>query len=77
MAAKRAKKIPAKGTGSRSILIIEDDEFLAKMMARMLEDAGLRCQMAGNGKEGLRKAQADVPRSTQDLRPSQKRRRRP
>lgn len=62
MATKRAKKTSPAGTGSRPILIIEDDEFLAKMMARMLEEAGLRCQMAGNGKEGLRKAQADVPR---------------
>ncbi|MDO8560358.1 MAG: response regulator [bacterium] len=61
MATKSTKKAAATATGGKAVLIIEDDEFLAKMMARMLEEAGLRCTLAGNGKEGLRKAQADVP----------------
>lgn len=46
----------------RPILIIEDDEFLAKMMARMLEAEGITCLLAGNGREGLQKAQRGHPR---------------
>ncbi|MDD5109781.1 MAG: response regulator [Patescibacteria group bacterium] len=47
---------------SGSVLIIEDDEFLAKMIARVLEGEGLQCELAGNGREGLRKAQSVKPK---------------
>jgi len=42
------------------ILIIEDDDFLAKMLARALEDNKHEVLLAANGKEGLAKV-ADKP----------------
>jgi len=38
---------------SKKILIIEDDKFLAKMLARMLETHKYETVLASNGKEGL------------------------
>ena len=49
-------------TRSSALLIIEDDVFLAKMMARMLEAEGIECTLAGNGREGLRRATSLRPR---------------
>lgn len=51
-----------KAAASRSILIIEDDLFLAKMMAKLLEAEGIACTFAGNGREGLRRALTVKPR---------------
>lgn len=55
---------PASGAVSarHPILIIEDDEFLAKMMARVFEENGLTCELASSGKEGLKKATSVNPR---------------
>ncbi len=47
---------------SGQVLIVEDDEFLAKMMARMLEAEGIACALASTGKEGLRRARQTKPR---------------
>lgn len=41
---------------SKKILIIEDDKFLAKMLARTLESHNYEIILASNGKEGLVKA---------------------
>lgn len=41
---------------NKKILIIEDDKFLAKMLARMLESHQYQTILASNGKEGLIKA---------------------
>ncbi|MFA6410424.1 MAG: response regulator [Candidatus Buchananbacteria bacterium] len=42
--------------GAKKILIIEDDKFLAKMLARMLESYKYETILAGSGAEGLAKA---------------------
>ena|SRR3989338_1754744 len=42
----------------KKILIIEDDVFLSKLLARQLEDSGFETMLAANGKEGLAKAVA-------------------
>ena len=47
------------GSESKKILIIEDDKFLAKMLARMLESHNYEIILAGTGKEGLVKASGD------------------
>ncbi len=41
---------------SKKVLIIEDDKFLAKMLARILESHDYEVMFAVNGKEGLMKA---------------------
>lgn len=41
---------------NKNILIIEDDKFLSKMLARMLESHNYEVVQAGSGKEGLVKA---------------------
>jgi len=46
---------------NKKILIVEDDKFLAKMLARMLEERQLTVILAGTGKEGLTKAVSDQP----------------
>ena len=38
------------------ILIIEDDQFLAKMLGRILESTNFEIIMASSGQEGLRRA---------------------
>ena len=43
--------------GSKTILIVEDEELIAKMYARMLEHGGYQVDFANNGAEGLQKAQ--------------------
>jgi len=43
----------------KKILIIEDDVFLSKLLARQLEDSGFETVLAANGKEGLAKAVAN------------------
>jgi len=52
----------AKAKRGAKVLVVEDDEFLAKMITRMLEGEGINCEVAGNGREGLRKAQAIRPK---------------
>jgi len=42
-------------TSAKKILIIEDDQFLAKMLGRMLESHQYEVTLAGSGKEGLLK----------------------
>lgn len=58
----RAAMAPTATKSRRPILIIEDDEFLAKMMARMFEAEGLVCELASSGKEGTKKATSVNPR---------------
>ncbi len=55
------KKIAAPAT-LKPVLIIEDDEFLAKMMARLLEEEGIACELASSGHEGVKKAVSVGPR---------------
>ncbi|MFA5022371.1 MAG: response regulator [Patescibacteria group bacterium] len=43
--------------GDKKILIIEDDKFLAKMLARMLESYKYQTILAASGSEGLAKAE--------------------
>ncbi len=40
----------------KKILIVEDDQFLSKMLGKMLEAHGYEAVFAINGKEGLMKA---------------------
>ena len=47
--------------GSKKILIIEDDKFLAKMLSRMLESNNFDIALASSGKEGLKKAASEKP----------------
>lgn len=42
----------------KKILIIEDDKFLSKLLARQLELSGFETALAADGQEGLAKAQA-------------------
>ncbi|HSX48183.1 MAG TPA: response regulator, partial [Candidatus Nanoarchaeia archaeon] len=42
--------------GSKKILIIEDDKFIAEMYAKLLVGHGYKVDFAVNGKEGLQKA---------------------
>jgi len=44
---------------NKKILIIEDDKFLAKMLANTLESHGYEIVLAINGKEGLIKASGE------------------
>lgn len=44
---------------TKKILIIEDDKFLAKMLARMLEAHQYEVVLASNGKEGLIKSSGE------------------
>jgi DNA-binding response OmpR family regulator len=44
---------------NKKILIIEDDKFLAKMLARMLESYKYSTVLASSGQEGLEKASAE------------------
>lgn len=46
-------------TKAKTILIIEDDKFLAKMLGRMLESHKYEITLASNGKEGLIKASGE------------------
>ena len=39
----------------KSVLIIEDDQFLAKMLEQMIKSKGYRAEKASSGKEGLNK----------------------
>jgi len=41
---------------AKKILIVEDDKFLAKMLARMLESHQYEAVFAASGKEGILKA---------------------
>lgn len=45
----------------KKILIIEDDKFLAKMLAKMLEESNHQTSLAVTGKEGIMKATANKP----------------
>lgn len=47
--------------GGKKVLIIEDDKFLAKMLAKMLESQKHQALLAVNGKEGLEKAAEQKP----------------
>ena len=42
-------------TENKKVLIIEDDKFLAKMLARMLESKNIQVSMATTGQEGFTK----------------------
>lgn len=52
--AKPAAAKPAKG--GRNILLVEDDQFLAKILGKTLESNGYNVTYAITGKEGLAKA---------------------
>ena len=43
------------------VLIVEDDELTRTILARVLESAGLRTQLAGDGEEGVRLALHERP----------------
>lgn len=43
--------------GSKTILIVEDDNLIAHMYGRVLERNGFKVDIAVNGAEGLQKAQ--------------------
>jgi DNA-binding response OmpR family regulator len=45
----------------RRILIVEDDEDLAPILAEALSDEGYRVETARNGLEGLRLAERELP----------------
>ncbi len=65
-----AKKTPAKAKpvaavptkGARNILLVEDDQFLAKILGKTLELNGYNVTYAITGKEGLAKADHADPR---------------
>ncbi len=55
--AKAAKPVAAKPVkGGRNILLVEDDQFLAKILGKTLESNGYNVTYAITGKEGLTKA---------------------
>ena len=43
------------------MLVVEDDEVTRTILARVLESAGLRTQLAGDGEEGVRLALHERP----------------
>jgi len=43
----------------KSILLVEDDAFLAKIYAKTFEDAGFDVHLASNGEDGLKLAARD------------------
>ena len=45
----------------QKILLVEDDKFLGKMLAKMLESHNYEVVLAGNGREGLLKASNSNP----------------
>jgi len=49
-------------TATKKILIVEDDKFLAKMLAKMLESHGFDVVLAGTGREGLLKVSTENPK---------------
>ena len=52
---------PARATGSRSILIVEDNVDARKMLRVMLELSGNRVRDAADGENGLRMAEEEAP----------------
>lgn len=53
----KVKPVPAKSVkGAHNILLIEDDQFLAKILGKTLESNGYNVTYAITGKEGLAKA---------------------
>ena len=44
---------------SKKILIVEDDDFLARMLSKTIEAEGYEVVMAGTGEEGWRKASTE------------------
>ncbi|RJR31592.1 response regulator [Candidatus Parcubacteria bacterium] len=47
---------------SNKILIVEDDQFLAKMLSKTLESHGYDIVLANNGREGLLKVSTEKPK---------------
>lgn len=56
-----ARKTTHDQSGKPRILIVEDDSFLAGMYVTKLGLEGFHVELAGDGREGLKKAQADRP----------------
>lgn len=46
---------------SKKILIVEDDEQIARLLMRQLEAGGYKALKAGNGEEGLKLAREERP----------------
>lgn len=44
---------------NKKILIIEDDNFLAKMLSRMITDSGYEVILSSSGQEGVNKAESN------------------
>ena len=44
---------------SKKILIVEDDDFLTRMLSKTIEAEGYEAVMAGTGEEGWRKASTE------------------
>lgn len=44
--------------GSKKILIIEDDKFIAEMYSKLLVEHGYKVDFAVNGKDGIKQAKA-------------------
>jgi len=56
------------GTGRKSILIVEDEPGIRRLIAETLSDAGFECLVARDGEEGFQKAStADVGAAVLDL----------
>lgn len=56
-----AKKPSHNNTGKPKILVVEDDTFLAGMYLTKLSLEGFEVELAGDGREGLKKAKEWLP----------------
>ena len=52
---------PSPGTGSGTVLLIDDDPFLADALSRLLGRDGYEVRTASNGAEGLQMARSEPP----------------